>query len=123
MVGFFSFAVCYKHGPLVDERSVNLLTWTLRFLALLLIYCGVTVPQCSYAVMILILSSRSLRYPLKAFSYVRWCVSFLPCRLDILRSGFIYCFSKFLAPVIFHLIINYVSPGDLREVEARERKH
>ncbi|XP_040498723.1 nuclear envelope integral membrane protein 2 isoform X2 [Ursus maritimus] len=71
-VGFLSFAVCYKHGPLVDERSVNLLTWTLRLLALLLIYCGVTVPQCSYAVMILVLSSRSLRYPLKAFSYMTW---------------------------------------------------
>ncbi|XP_059249053.1 nuclear envelope integral membrane protein 2 isoform X3 [Mustela nigripes] len=72
MVGFVSFAVCYKHGPLVDERSVNLLAWTLRLLALVLIYCGVTVPQCSYAVMVLILSFRSLRYPLKAFSYVRW---------------------------------------------------
>ncbi|XP_045874293.1 nuclear envelope integral membrane protein 2 isoform X2 [Meles meles] len=72
MVGFVSFAVCYKHGPLVDERSVNLLAWTLRLLALLLIYCGATVPQCSYAVMVLILSSRSLRYPLRAFSYVRW---------------------------------------------------
>ncbi|XP_012917329.1 nuclear envelope integral membrane protein 2 isoform X5 [Mustela putorius furo] len=71
MVGFVSFAVCYKHGPLVDERSVNLLAWTLRLLALVLIYCGVTVPQCSYAVMVLILSFRSLRYPLKAFSYVR----------------------------------------------------
>ncbi|XP_034863413.1 nuclear envelope integral membrane protein 2 isoform X3 [Mirounga angustirostris] len=71
-VGFLSFALCYKHGPLVDERNVNLLTWTLRLLALLLIYCGVTVPQYSYALMILILSSRSLHYPLKAFSYMRW---------------------------------------------------
>lgn len=123
MVGFLSFAVCYKHGPLVDERNVNLLTWTLRFLALLLIYCGVTVPQYSYALMILILSSRSLRYPLKAFSYMRWCVSFLPCKLDILISDFIYCFGKFLARVIFCLIINYISSGDLREEEERERKH
>ncbi|XP_073737297.1 nuclear envelope integral membrane protein 2 isoform X2 [Callorhinus ursinus] len=72
MVGFLSFAVCYKHGPLVDKRNVNLLTWTLRLLALLLIYCGVTVPQYSYALMILTLSSRSLRYPLKAFSYMKW---------------------------------------------------
>ncbi|XP_022365950.1 nuclear envelope integral membrane protein 2 isoform X2 [Enhydra lutris kenyoni] len=120
MVGFVSFAVCYKHGPLVNERSVNLLAWTLRLLSLVLIYCGVTVPQCSYAVMVLILSFRSLRYPLKAFSYVRWCVSFLPCKLDILRSGFIYCFGKFLARVVFRLMINYISSGDLREEEARE---
>lgn len=111
MVGFVSFAVCYKHGPLVDERSVNLLAWTLRLLALVLIYCGVTVPQCSYAAMVLILSFRSLRYPLKAFSYVRWCVSFLPCKLDILSSGFIYCFGKFLARVVFRLMINYISSG------------
>ncbi|XP_058405419.1 nuclear envelope integral membrane protein 2 isoform X1 [Diceros bicornis minor] len=71
-VGFLSFAVCYKHGPLVDERSINLLTWTLQLLSLLLIYCGVTVPQFSYAVMILILCSRSLYYPLKAFGYMTW---------------------------------------------------
>lgn len=108
MVGFVSFAVCYKHGPLVDERSVNLLAWTLRLLALVLIYCGVTVPQCSYAVMVLILSFRSLRYPLKAFSYVRWCVSFLPCKLDILSSSFIYCCGKFLARVVFRLMINCI---------------
>ncbi|XP_026910400.1 nuclear envelope integral membrane protein 2 isoform X2 [Acinonyx jubatus] len=72
VAGFLSFAVCYKHGPLVDERSVTLLTWTLRLLALVLIYCGVTVPQGSYAALILILASRSLRYPLKAFTYMRW---------------------------------------------------
>ncbi|XP_077636366.1 nuclear envelope integral membrane protein 2 isoform X2 [Crocuta crocuta] len=72
VVGSLSFAVCYKHGPLVDERSVTLLTWTLRLLALVLIYCGVTVPQGSYAALILILASRSLCYPLKAFTYMRW---------------------------------------------------
>ncbi|KAF6361884.1 nuclear envelope integral membrane protein 2 [Rhinolophus ferrumequinum] len=72
IVGFLSFAVCYKHGPLVDERSVNLLTWTLQLLSLLLIYYGVTVPQFAYAVMILILFSRNLYYPMKAFSYMQW---------------------------------------------------
>lgn len=72
IVGFLSFTVCYKHGPLVDERSINLLTWTLQLLSLFLIYYGVTMPQFAYAVMILILLSRSLYYPMKAFSYMRW---------------------------------------------------
>nr|KAF6450747.1 nuclear envelope integral membrane protein 2 [Molossus molossus] len=72
IVGFYSFAVCYKHGPLVDERSIRLLTWTLQLLSLFLIYCGATVPQFTYAVMVLILSSRGLHYPARAFRYMRW---------------------------------------------------
>ncbi|KAM5267711.1 nuclear envelope integral membrane protein 2 isoform 2-T4 [Hipposideros larvatus] len=67
LVGFLSFTVCYKHGPLVDERSVTLLTWTLQLLSLFLIYYGVAMPQFAYAVMVLILLSRSLYYPMKAF--------------------------------------------------------
>ncbi|XP_066089240.1 nuclear envelope integral membrane protein 2 isoform X4 [Saccopteryx bilineata] len=72
IVGFLSFAVCYKHGPLVSERSVRLLAWTLRLLSLCLIYAGATVPQLAYAVMVLILLSRCLLYPVKAVSYL-WC--------------------------------------------------
>ncbi|OBS78900.1 hypothetical protein A6R68_18703 [Neotoma lepida] len=34
-VGVTSFAVCYKHGPLENERSISLLTWTLQLLGLL----------------------------------------------------------------------------------------
>ncbi|KAL2774849.1 nuclear envelope integral membrane protein 2 precursor, partial [Daubentonia madagascariensis] len=72
IVGFFSFAACYKHGPLVDNRSRCLLTWTLRLLSLALVYAGVAVPQFAYAAVTLLVSSWSLRYPLKAFTYVRW---------------------------------------------------
>ncbi|XP_048201038.1 nuclear envelope integral membrane protein 2 [Perognathus longimembris pacificus] len=72
VVGFFSFTACYKHGPLVDDKSRSLLTWTLWFLSLVLIYAGVAMPQCAYAVMALLLSSRCLSYPLKAFTYTRW---------------------------------------------------
>ncbi|XP_023595639.1 nuclear envelope integral membrane protein 2 isoform X1 [Trichechus manatus latirostris] len=70
IVGFFSFAICYKHGPLVDKRSRNLLMWVLQLLSLLLIYFGISIPQYGYAVMILILCSRSLRCPVKAFHYM-----------------------------------------------------
>ncbi|XP_021565249.1 nuclear envelope integral membrane protein 2 [Carlito syrichta] len=72
IVGFFSFAVCYKHGPLEDDRSRRLLTWTLRLLSLVLVYAGVAVPQLALAAVILLPSSRSLRYVLKALSYLRW---------------------------------------------------
>ncbi|ELW66593.1 Transmembrane protein 194B [Tupaia chinensis] len=72
VVGFFSFAVCYTHGPLVDDRNRSLLMWTLRVLSLVLVYAGVAVPQFAYTVMVLLLCSQSLYYPLKAFSYIRW---------------------------------------------------
>ncbi|XP_006864133.1 PREDICTED: transmembrane protein 194B [Chrysochloris asiatica] len=72
IVGFSSFAVCYKHGPLVDERSKNLLTWVLQLLSLLLIYSGTSVPQFAYTVMILICCSSRLHYLVKAFHYVSW---------------------------------------------------
>ncbi|MBZ3880290.1 3-hydroxyisobutyryl-CoA hydrolase, mitochondrial [Sciurus carolinensis] len=72
VVGFFSFVACYKHGPLVDEKSRSLLMWTLRLSSLVLIYAGVAAPQFAYAVMILLVSSWSLRYLLKTFSYVKW---------------------------------------------------
>ncbi|XP_061288665.1 nuclear envelope integral membrane protein 2 [Bos javanicus] len=63
-VGCVSFAVCYKHGPLVEERSVVLLAWLLRLLSLLLVYMGVSAPQfaCT-AALLLFLSSGSRCYP------------------------------------------------------------
>ncbi|XP_060158124.1 nuclear envelope integral membrane protein 2 isoform X2 [Globicephala melas] len=72
IVGCLSFTVCYKHGPLVEERSVTLLAWALQLLSLLLVYAGVAIPQFAYAVMLLTLSSKILHYPLRALAYVRW---------------------------------------------------
>ncbi|XP_062967908.1 nuclear envelope integral membrane protein 2 isoform X1 [Cynocephalus volans] len=72
IAGSLSFAVCYKHGPLVDIWSRRLLMWTLRFLSLVLVYAGVAVPQFAYAAMILLVCSWSLHYPLKALTYMRW---------------------------------------------------
>ncbi|XP_059134198.1 nuclear envelope integral membrane protein 2 [Peromyscus eremicus] len=72
VVGLCSFAACYRHGPLTDEWSRGLLMWTLRFFSLVLVYTGVAVPQFAYAVMVLLLFSWSLRYPLRALGYLRW---------------------------------------------------
>ncbi|XP_014966048.3 nuclear envelope integral membrane protein 2 isoform X2 [Macaca mulatta] len=56
----------------LDDRSRSLLMWTLRLLSLVLVYAGVAVPQFAYAAIILLMSSWSLHYPLRAFSYMRW---------------------------------------------------
>ncbi|KAJ8776224.1 hypothetical protein J1605_015699 [Eschrichtius robustus] len=72
VVGCVSFTVCYKHGPLVEERSRTLLAWTLQLLSLLLVYAGVAIPQVACAVMLLVLSSKVLHFPLRALAYVRW---------------------------------------------------
>ncbi|XP_054555915.1 nuclear envelope integral membrane protein 2 isoform X2 [Talpa occidentalis] len=72
IIGFLSFAVCYKHGPLIDKRDINRLTWTLRLLSLLLVYSGVTAPQFAYIAIVLMLSSRMLHYPWTVFSYMSW---------------------------------------------------
>ncbi|XP_038278328.1 nuclear envelope integral membrane protein 2 isoform X1 [Dermochelys coriacea] len=69
-VGFISFVVCYKHGPLTNERSITLLTWTLQLIAFVLIYFGVTIPQVAYAVIAIILCSRGLCYPLGMVCFV-----------------------------------------------------
>lgn len=36
--GAIGFAACYRMGPVTDTRSINLIQWTLQFLALVLIY-------------------------------------------------------------------------------------
>ncbi|XP_030435820.1 nuclear envelope integral membrane protein 2 isoform X2 [Gopherus evgoodei] len=69
-IGFISFVVCYKHGPLTNERSITLLTWTLQLIAFVLIYFGVTIPQVAYAVIAIILCSKGLCYPLGMVSFV-----------------------------------------------------
>lgn len=72
VVGLCSFAACYWHGPLTNEWSRALLMWTLRFLSLVLVYMGAAVHQFGCAIMGLLLFSPSLRYPLRALSYLRW---------------------------------------------------
>ncbi|XP_030623522.1 nuclear envelope integral membrane protein 1 [Chanos chanos] len=63
VVGFVSFAVCYRHGPLLEERSINILSWTLQLFGLLLIYAGIQVQQVALAVMGAAFCSKNLEYP------------------------------------------------------------
>ncbi|KAM6977574.1 nuclear envelope integral membrane protein 1 [Aplochiton taeniatus] len=63
VVCFISFAVCYRHGPLVEERSINILSWTLQLFGLLLIYAGVQVQQVALAIILSALCAKNLEYP------------------------------------------------------------
>ncbi|XP_060931300.1 nuclear envelope integral membrane protein 1 [Limanda limanda] len=75
LVGFISFAVCYRYGPLVDEKNINILSWTLQLFGLLLIYFGIQIQQVAFAIMVAALISKHLEYPVslavKAWRRVR----------------------------------------------------
>ncbi|XP_076597534.1 nuclear envelope integral membrane protein 1 [Chaetodon auriga] len=80
VVGFISFAVCYRYGPLVDEKSINILSWTLQLFGLLLIYLGIQIQHVAFAIIFAALFSKNLEYPVilvvavwrKIRRYVRW---------------------------------------------------
>ncbi|XP_037336393.2 nuclear envelope integral membrane protein 1 [Pungitius pungitius] len=80
VVGFITFAVCYRYGPLVDAKSINILSWTLQLLGLLLIYLGIQIQQVAFSIIVAAVFSKHLEYPvsltLSAFRkikrYVRW---------------------------------------------------
>lgn len=63
VIGFVSFAVCYRYGPLVEERSINILSWTLQIFGLFFIYAGIQVQQVAFAIMLAALCSKNLDYP------------------------------------------------------------
>ncbi|KAJ6654717.1 hypothetical protein lerEdw1_006580 [Lerista edwardsae] len=63
IVGCLSFAVCYKYGPLENERSINLLTWGLQILGLLLIYSGIQIRQIGIALIVIAMCTKNLEYP------------------------------------------------------------
>lgn len=63
-VGFVSFAVCYKYGPLENERSINLLTWTLQLLGLCFMYSSIQIPHIALAIIVIALCTKNLEYPI-----------------------------------------------------------
>uniref|UniRef100_A0A8D0HE38 Nuclear envelope integral membrane protein 1 n=1 Tax=Sphenodon punctatus TaxID=8508 RepID=A0A8D0HE38_SPHPU len=65
VVGLFSFAVCYKYGPLENERSINLLSWALQLLGLLLLYSGIQIRQIALALMTIAICTKNLEYPVQ----------------------------------------------------------
>ncbi|CAI5648362.1 nuclear envelope integral membrane protein 1 [Oreochromis niloticus] len=80
IVGFISFAVCYRYGPLVDEKSINILSWTLQLFGLLLVYLGIQIQQVAFAIIVAALFTKNLEYPVyllvaawrKIKRYIHW---------------------------------------------------
>ncbi|XP_069790758.1 nuclear envelope integral membrane protein 1a-like isoform X2 [Narcine bancroftii] len=70
VLGFLSFAICYSHGPLSDERSINLLSWSLQLAALLMLYLGLTFNQCAYTVIVILLCANNLHHPVNLICYI-----------------------------------------------------
>ncbi|NXG74744.1 NEMP1 protein, partial [Baryphthengus martii] len=66
LVGFISFGVCYRYGPLENERSINLLSWALQLLGLLLMYSGIQIHPVALALVAVAVCTKNLDYP------VRW---------------------------------------------------
>ncbi|KAM8794117.1 nuclear envelope integral membrane protein 1 [Eudromia elegans] len=64
LVGLVSFGVCYRYGPLENERSINLLSWSLQLLGLLLVYAGIQIRPVALAVVLVALCTKNLDYPL-----------------------------------------------------------
>ncbi|XP_067880987.1 nuclear envelope integral membrane protein 1 isoform X2 [Heterodontus francisci] len=62
---FVSFAVCYKYGPLEEERNVNLLNWALQLIGLLLMYCGIQVQQVALALIVVAFCIKNLELPFR----------------------------------------------------------
>ncbi|KAJ8258163.1 hypothetical protein GJAV_G00193850 [Gymnothorax javanicus] len=97
VVGFISFAVCYRHGPLVEERSINILSWTLQIFGLLLVYAGIQVQQVALAIIVAAFCAKNLEYPvqlaIKVYRKLRpnWCRKLEPRRLlteeEYIRQG------------------------------------
>ncbi|XP_015214592.2 nuclear envelope integral membrane protein 2 [Lepisosteus oculatus] len=59
---FLSFAICYKHGPIMNEVSSTFLTWTLQAVAMILMYKGITHPPAMYAVFAILVTMKILPF-------------------------------------------------------------
>ncbi|NXX43279.1 NEMP1 protein, partial [Tricholaema leucomelas] len=72
VVGLVSFGVCYRYGPLENQRSINLLSWALQLLGLLLLYSGIQIHPIALALVGIAICTKNVDYPLRwAFTAYR----------------------------------------------------
>ncbi|XP_061701887.1 nuclear envelope integral membrane protein 1 isoform X3 [Syngnathoides biaculeatus] len=90
VVGFISFAVCYRYGPLVDDKSINILSWTLQLFGLLFIYLGIQIQHVSFAIIVAAVLAKNLEYPITmavvATRKIRQCVRWKPEKRRLLTE-------------------------------------
>ncbi|XP_065609937.1 nuclear envelope integral membrane protein 1 [Cyrtonyx montezumae] len=65
LMGFVSFGVCYRYGPLENERSINLLSWALQLLGLALMYLGIQIRPIALALVVIAVCTKNMEYPLQ----------------------------------------------------------
>ncbi|OXB53016.1 hypothetical protein ASZ78_006852 [Callipepla squamata] len=65
LMGFVSFGVCYRYGPLENERSINLLSWALQLLGLALMYLGIQIRPIALALVLIAVCTKNMEYPLQ----------------------------------------------------------
>ncbi|KAJ7345532.1 hypothetical protein JRQ81_001482 [Phrynocephalus forsythii] len=70
IVGLLSFAVCYKHGPLQNEQSMDLVMCLLQLLSLAFIYFGIAIPHITYVAIGTMLCSKILHHLIRPFCFV-----------------------------------------------------
>nr|XP_033803108.1 nuclear envelope integral membrane protein 2 isoform X2 [Geotrypetes seraphini] len=70
VVGCVGFVICYRNGPINNEQSIHLLTWTLQLIGCLLIYFSVSMPEAAYTLIAILVCSRVLHYPARGFCYL-----------------------------------------------------
>lgn len=66
LVGFVSFALCYRYGPLTNEKNINILSWLLQLAGLLLVYSGIQIKQVAFAIIVAVVFTKNLEYPVSA---------------------------------------------------------
>lgn len=66
LVGFVSFALCYRYGPLTNEKNINILSWLLQLAGLLLVYLGIQIKQVAFAIIVAVVFTKNMEYPISA---------------------------------------------------------
>ncbi|XP_067265116.1 nuclear envelope integral membrane protein 2 [Chanodichthys erythropterus] len=80
--GLFSFAVCYKHGPITNKHTLNFMTWCMQIAGMVLLYYGITFPPACYILIAVLLCSKIL--PL-IWSLLMWICSLFYSFLSLFR--------------------------------------
>ncbi|XP_051998814.1 nuclear envelope integral membrane protein 2-like [Xyrauchen texanus] len=62
ILGSFSFIVCYKHGPITNIHTLNLMTWCMQAVGMLLLYYGITFPPAYYILLTCLLCWKILPF-------------------------------------------------------------
>ncbi|KAJ1187010.1 hypothetical protein NDU88_003789 [Pleurodeles waltl] len=86
VAGLISFAICYKHGPLTNQRSLNLWTWMLEIIGCVLIYFSVAITTIAYLILVVLVPSKGFCYLVRLLcSLGRKIRGFLPFNKPVVR--------------------------------------